>query len=701
MLTSFHIQPTLGEAQPDSPDETRSRVSGKRRVAAKRSGRIPNRWVGQACAVFLLVLLSCAQSFSADIVLIRSAEGPRSEQQELEVAARFYGVNLKVVTVASNDDRSALGPVGQKATVAVAIEANALALVNREGLLRALHSGRQRGVPLLIFGVTPATGRTLLNTWSGGAAVGAERLGSSPGLHYTVRGSADITHQLANLDVPFPGSDTLYFALGTSGKAQEIVALRNDRQVAPLFIKTDLGGQEVFLLCQMRPSSDSADWNADSTASQFMEIAPLMMFAKHSVGERGWHTDQHYANLTIDDPWLCEPYGHLSYRGLLQEMERHNFHSTIAFIPWNYDRSQPETVSIFREHPDRFSISIHGDNHDHKEFTDYRSKPLAVQIPALKQAVARMDRFQALTGIPYDKVMVFPHSIAPGKTLEALKSYNFLATVNSSNIPMDHPNPSVLPFALRPVTVAFGNFASIRRYPVEGHIPASFIAVNEFLDNPLFFYCHQDFFSGSIDAFDGVADQVNRLEPDTRWLSVGEIVRHLYLVKLRDDTDYDVLTFSSEVRIDNVSGRDSIFHVRKQEDGQVALGSVSVDGQNYPYRLDGGYLDLAIPIPAGQARSVVIRYKNDLNPAAIDISKHSTRVYLLRTASDFRDITLTKYTAGRALIALYYEDPARRPRILVWVAAFVVLMVCCVWFALRLRKTIVASTRMRGAGTPT
>src|SRR5260370_28184823 len=135
------------------------------------------------------------------------------------------------------------------------------------------------------------------------------------------------------------------------------------------------------------------------------------MFVKYCAGEQGWHAIHQYANLTIDDPWLRPSYGYVDYKGLLDEMERHNFHTTIAFIPWNYDRSDPAVVSLFRSHPYRFSIAVHGDNHDHKEFTDYPSKPLADQIDDLKQALARMQKFRPLTGIPCDDVMVFPHSI--------------------------------------------------------------------------------------------------------------------------------------------------------------------------------------------------------------------------------------------------------------------------------------------------
>ena len=140
------------------------------------------------------------------------------------------------------------------------------------------------------------------------------------------------------------------------------------------------------VLCKTRPAGTSApDRDPYSVVDSFAEVAPVMMFVKYSAGDRGWHAPYHYANFTIDDPWLREPYGRLSYEGLLKEMEKHNFHTTIAFIPWNYDRSEASVVTLFREHPDRFSISIHGDNHDHGEFENPQKR--GHHAAALKQAL--------------------------------------------------------------------------------------------------------------------------------------------------------------------------------------------------------------------------------------------------------------------------------------------------------------------------
>jgi hypothetical protein len=646
----------LSNARADSPAKLGACDACLRKAVPKRVDRMADHPVCASCAVLFLILMSSLWCFSADVVLIRSAGSASSEQRELELATQFYGVNLTVVTASGNNAGSALRAVRQNATLAVAIEANALALVNQEALLRALHREPRGSVPLLVLGIAPETGPTFLRIWSGGAAVGAQRLASPLRLRYVVGRVAGITQQLTDLDVPFPGNDTFYFALAEHSKAQEIMSVRNDGQVVPVFIEADLHQQKVFLLCKTHPADDSVvEGSAETVDTAFAEIAPVMLFIKYSAGDRGWHALHHYANLTIDDPWLREPYGDLTYKGLLKEMEKHDFHTTIAFIPWNYDRSEAEAVSLFRNHPERFSICIHGDNHDHKEFEDLGSKPLSLQTAALKQSLARMEKFQMLTGIPYDSVFVFPHSIGTESILEELKTYNFLATINSSNVPMDRSRPSALLFALRPVTLSFADFPSISRYPATMPSPNDFLGVNEFLDNPLFFYTHHDFFATGIDAFDRMADDVNKIEPDTLWRSIGDIVRHLYLVRLRDDSNYDVLTFSNSFDLENTSGRSLVFDVKRQESGSSVINSVSVDGQAYSFQLRGGDLDLNVPVPAGETRSVVIQYKNDVDLASISTSKSSARVYLLRRVSDFRDITLSKYTFGRTLTNYYYK----------------------------------------------
>jgi hypothetical protein len=636
-------------------------------------GKIPICPVRLTLAVFLLALLPASCCYSADVVFVRSAGGSSAEQQQLETAANFYGLNLNVIIARSANDNLSLGrAVERKQTVGVVIAATALADVNRDALLGALHNRRGNNLPLLILGLAPGVDSNLLRTWSGGAASGCGRLESPLGAEYVFGQVEGITGQLADLEIPLPAKDVFYLEMDGNSASQRITSVRKEQQVSPLFIETTVQQQKVFVACATRPEESLKD--GDGVESAFLQIAPAMMFIKYSAGEQGWHAPQQYANLTIDDPWLRQPYGYIDYKGLLEEMERHGFHTTIAFIPWNFDRGDPGVVSLFRNHPDRFSITVHGDNHDHKEFTDYRSKPLAIQIADLKQSLARMEKFQTLTGLPYDKVMVFPHSIAPEGTLRALKAYNYLATVNSTNVPQGGVNPTDLSFALRPETLLFGGFPSISRYSVASPVPKSYIAINEFLGNPLLFYGHSEDFATGITAFDATVDEVNKLEPDTRWRGLGEIVRHLYLIKLRDDSNYDVLAFSGNICLDNTSGRDAIFYVRKQEIGGQTINSVLVDGQNFQYQLQDENLNFDVPVPAGKTRCASVQYQNDLELASIATSKDSIVVYLLRMASDFRDDYLSKTTFGLAFIRFYNGHQVTPAQFLA--TAFGLILIC-------------------------
>jgi hypothetical protein len=628
------------------------------------------------------MLASPIRCQSADVVFIRSARGSAPEQQELEVATRFYGLGLKVVTAGTthNDDLTLTEAVDTNVSLAVVIAANALSQVNERVLLRALPRRPEGSVPLLILGVKPETDPTLLKTWSGGAVVGCRRLESSFHPRYAVGRVAGLTEQLTGLEIPFTRKSTFYFTLAEHSQGQEITKVRDDRQAVPVFIEATLDQHSVFLDSTVSPEGESvAAANQDSAVSAFAQIAPVIMFIKYCAGEQGWHALHHYANLTIDDPPLVEPYGFLSYEGLLAEMEKHNFHTTIAFIPWNYDRSDAKVVSLIRNHPERFSISMHGNNHDHKEFTDYRSTPMDDQVADLRQGLARMEKFQAMTGIPYDKVMIFPHSIAPEKTLEALKTYDYLATANSANVPEGSVKPPGLLFAMRPVTLLFGGFPSFLRHSVAVPIPSYFTAIHKFLDNPLLFYCHHECFESGVDAFNHVADQVNGLEPDTRWRGLGEIVRHFYLVKRREDSNYDVLGFSANIDLENVSGRDSVFYVRKLEGDHPAIASVIVEGHSWPFELENGYVDFKVPIPRGQTRSVTIHYKSPVSSSPVQTQEASIRIYYLRVASEFRDQVLYGNRAGRAIVHFYYDGGQGPLRLVVWILVLLLFCICVGW----------------------
>lgn len=648
--------------------------------------------VRRTCHVLFLVFASSLLCYSADMVLIRSAGETPSEQRELEIASEFYGLDLKVVT-AGEPAEQILASVRRSGTVAVAIEADALAHLDQKALLRALHRAGGSNVPLLILDITPETNPTIFKAWSGGLVAGVQPLSTAGPFRYLVGSLAGVTDQLTGLEIPAAGDDAFYFAGTNSSRTRAVISLKNGMQVAPVFLEVEVNQQRIFLLCK-KDSPASEKPRAENTETAFAEVAPEMIFAKYCAGDRGWHALHHDANLTIDDPWLREPYGHLDYKNLLAEMQKHNFHTTIAFIPWNYDRSEQQVVALFRDHPERFSICVHGDNHDHKEFDDYESKSLSLQIAALRQSVARMEKFQALTGIPYDKVFVFPHNIGSERILEQLKTYNFDATVNSLSVPMDRSRPASPLFMLRPVTLSFGEFPSIARYGAVMPKPTSFIAINEFLDNPIFFYGHQDLFANGIGAFDRVADDVNRIEPDTRWSSLGDMAKHLYLVRSRDDANHDVLALSSNLDLDNTSGRNSVFYIQKPESDSAAIASVSVEGRPVPFQFYGRALHLSVAIPAGESRNVLIRYKNDLDLASVSISKSSPRVYLLRMISDFRDITLSKYRIGRAVTEYYYKDKMSPMIVILCGCAVIILSLCgmCVLVLVMKRKKEIVLT---------
>jgi hypothetical protein len=602
----------------------------------------------------MLIFVVGSHAFAADVVYLSRSLHESYPHQQIETVSAFYG--LDVIRIAEDDSKntSISDVIRNPKTVALVINADALSSLSRNQIFGLLQARKQR-IPILVLGINEQSSPVILTEWSSGAILWCENLDvPSNASWYDVSDSPNVTRQLSHTRLPLNQKKIFYLKVGVPGKLQSLLVARVGLKIEPVFTRIVIEGQELFFATESEPDNIPAVPDPYRQQSAFAAVASSMMFLRYAGGASAWHTSGDYANFTIDDLWLREPYGHVNYEKLLQESERHNFHTTIAFIPWNFDRNQPEMISLFQAHSDRFSISIHGNNHIHQEFGPLDEHPLRSQMKDSMQGLARMEKLNLRTKLPYDAVMVFPHSISPSATFSALKGANYLATANSLSVPSDAATPPGLEFALRTSSLQFANFPSLRRYSAENEIPEPQLAIDAFLGNSMLFYAHESFFSNGIDAFDKTADVVNRIQPDIKWRSLGEIVRHLYLEKQRDDGNFDIRALSGTIQIENSHERDAVFFIEKDENFAFPL-KVFVDGQPFSAQHTGTQLRLELPIAAGMSRLIEVKYNNGVRLVDVDISKTSIGVAGIRLLSDFRDNVVSDTRIGRWFIHSYVE----------------------------------------------
>ena len=602
---------------------------------------------GSMKSLLLGMVVSCV--CQAATVVTLGAGSPLASQVGL--AGRFYGLEVRAIGVPQLQNRGVLLALADSDTVAVIASGEALSLLKRDSVFSALRRAGGESIPLLLVDSGAETNH--LAEWTRGAILNcAPRLEQPEAWSLKIENSS-IAGPLANVELPFRGQAACGLVLPRGATEHVLAEAHSPAGAFPVYVDVGLSGQRMFAAAGLRPLAKSVARGQARRAEQFAGVAPVMMFLRYAAGEKAWHTPAHYANLTVDDPWLREPYGNLDYGDLATQMKLHNFHTTVAFIPWNFDRSEPAVAALFRANPERFSIAIHGNNHNHREFDSYAKAPLDAQSASLKQALARMELFSRNTGVRCDPVMIFPHAVSPAETFARLKELNYWATTNSENVPLGSNEPDDPLFPLRPETLAFNNFLSIKRVSAEVPVSKANLAIDSFLGNPLLLYVHQEFFSSGADAFNSVADTINRIAPGTQWSGLGHIVQHLYLQRVRHDLDYDILAFSPNLSLANPTVHSVVFHVRKAESFKPPIRSLFVDEVVQTYQATSDAIAFDVAVPARQQRNVQLVYGSELQLATVDVSKTNRMAGALRLLSDFRDNVLSRTAAGRMAIRLY------------------------------------------------
>jgi hypothetical protein len=646
---------------------------------------------------FILICIISCICHAEQIGYLDSGAEQKDEKLIFETACSFYGLEIeRIPIVVFGSEAEITNVISKKKFRAIATDASSFYSLERSARLNFLRVLRMKQIPLLIFGIDHDTSADFLLDCSQGSLSKCQKICRSPNKGYfRIEKMGPLTRQLSGIEFPYVGNVVSYFCCDHD-KAKPIIQL-SDANIPgqfPIFVEIKTQGEETFFLVSNQLNKTAglqedkrvfSKKHMDHSISRddlcILRLLPFLIFLRYTYDQVCWHSSTHFANLTIDDPWLTNPYGYLNFSELLEQMKSHNFHTTIGFIPWNYDRSIKEVVDLFTENQDRYSICLHGNNHDHREFPENisestessESKLLAHQEENIKQALARMEKFWTTTRIPYDKIMIFPHGIAPEYALRLLKKYNFLATINANNVPLGSSVRSDLNSQLRSLTMKYENFPSLKRYGPNRSV--SDVALDLFLDNPILFYAHHDYFRSGINSFNNVAEKVNRIQPDIEWKNLGYIIKHFYLERMITDNDVEVMAFSNSIVIENSDKRELKYHIQKAESFSLPIKRIVVDDMPYPYKKANNQIEFDILIPKGESRHISIEYENELDIPSINISKEDARVNRLRRLSDYRDMKLSKNSAGRLLIKSYYETGLYRVGMKRIVVAFLVIII--------------------------
>jgi len=520
------------------------------------------------------------------------------------------------------------------------------AAISRE----AAYSIFSEAASVLVFGVIDNPMSAALGVLTNGL-VSSVVACSRPSASYQVSSShREITREFTGLTFGAVNEDTdCGFILNRDDPAFSSLVSIAGRPIFGMLRKPE---STLFLsACGQIVDLDSPTDGTVTARKYFSHLAPVLMFLKHVFKDRVWHNPNQCASLVIDDPLLRRSYGFLDYARLLEEMDGSGFCSTIAFIPWNYRRTDTAAAQLFRARGDRFDLCIHGCDHTGGEFASVNVEELHGRV---RLATWRMREHEQRTGLPCTNVMVFPQGRFSAVSLGVLKSHNFLAAVNSTVKAEDLGNTHGLTLAdmLSPALLKYSNFPLFsRRYPRE----IADFALDLFVGKPALLVEHHGYFKEGYDRVREFAAQLNALSPQLQWMGIGQVVQRSYLQRVVSPDKIECRIFANRQIVQNTQSTDAEVVMFKPEASDVSIKRVSVNGRPSSYRVEDGYLQFHTRVSVDKPASVAIDYVPDqtFGTRVLDNSiQDDLKGFMRRHLSEFRDNYLSRH---ERLLSLAYR----------------------------------------------
>jgi hypothetical protein len=332
------------------------------------------------------------------------------------------------------------------------------------------------------------------------------------------------------------------FGLALAGTSCPVETIVSNGELS-LFFRVMLPGTQLFVNCSSAIFDVDAEARHNLKAAQsFSALVPLLFFLRH-CGISSWQTPLRAANIVIDDPDLQESYGFIETRTLARWVDKLDCAVSIGFIPWNFKRTSPSIVELFRSRWPRLSLCVHGCNHVEAEFCGNVSN--ARQVIAL--ALKRMERLSRNTGLSYDKVMVFPRGEFSGSAMQALHESNFLAGVNTELIDSRADRGVPAGELLQPAITSYSGFPLFLRRPARE--PIANFALDLLLGKPCLVGMHHDYFREGFERLAKLVNSLKGLDPGLSWSNLETIVSETYSVQTNAESHHDVRLYSRYTRV--------------------------------------------------------------------------------------------------------------------------------------------------------
>jgi len=161
-------------------------------------------------------------------------------------------------------------------------------------------------------------------------------------------------------------------------------------------------------------------------ATRFVEMLPLLHYLRELDSANAYQDPPLRACFMFDDPNLHWPrYGFVDFQQLAAHAEANHYHVAFATIPLDTWYTHATAAAIFRNHPDRLSLVVHGNDHTRKELAREYTSPRRTSL--LGQAIRRIERVERKRGLSVCRVMVPPHGACSEEMLAALPDFGFEA----------------------------------------------------------------------------------------------------------------------------------------------------------------------------------------------------------------------------------------------------------------------------------